>query len=669
MKLPLEESAVRKQWRHRPSPVRFLLFACSGLVIILVVDYWGILTGLKNLSGILHESFSNSTWQAIAEQTQPSPYEPIPEAEVNQTRYQNLLAELRQAADSWQLQQLKELGHAQLAEYLNLSVQRAGESYADGDIDNALRLLESAFLTWRESIESIPPTPVDAEDEPVFVEILIDGAAESESENQPEIANGLTSESVEFDRISIEPTSPLTATSSNLVSQQKMQDSILNGAASGTEGMPSIVPQNRTESTEKIHPSPHSQEMTISQYLDALTKIDYQLAWWSLHETLVPGHDRKYEKILSNRQKAVEAYGANDFFEAARLIAVALRETEIVLKQEEEYFELNMNMALDAYAAEDVERAGEAIGRAASLRPNDDMVAYWRQQINDLPKLLQAQRDADQANRVGQLSDELDALERILSYRPTDAAVTQRIATVQKQLRDQEFNEIINQGNWAVTAGDTKRAKMALADAKRQRPSNAQTVQLNAKIVALERQQTLAHHLTTALRNSQQDNWEGTLRSFEQALAIEATHSEAIRGRDLARQITQAQHRLDDFLARPHRLSSNNVAEAARAVVQEAQLRSRLSAKLKTSANALKLEIVKWQTPIPVRVRSDGLTDIGVRGIGRIGTTKERIIELRPGKYVFEGKRKGYRSVLIEAAVKIEGNKMMEITVVCDERS
>ena len=58
-----------------------------------------------------------------------------------------------------------------------------------------------------------------------------------------------------------------------------------------------------------------------------------------------------------------------------------------------------------------------------------------------------------------------------------------------------------------------------------------------------------------------------------------------------------------------------------------------------------------------------------MRGVGRIGRTLEKTISLKPGLYSFEGKRTGYRSKLIEVAVKAGGGAPLEVRVVCDERT
>lgn len=140
-------------------------------------------------------------------------------------------------------------------------------------------------------------------------------------------------------------------------------------------------------------------------------------------------------------------------------------------------------------------------------------------------------------------------------------------------------------------------------------------------------------------------------------------------GSGLAARIVAAQRAADDFLARPERLGSPSVAGAVRETLRGAKALAPLSARLETSAGALERAIEAGQTPVPVRILSDGRTEIGIRGVGRVGRTEERVIELRPGDYVFEGKRPGYRSRLVEVTVQAGGDAPVEVRIVCDERS
>jgi hypothetical protein len=67
-----------------------------------------------------------------------------------------------------------------------------------------------------------------------------------------------------------------------------------------------------------------------------------------------------------------------------------------------------------------------------------------------------------------------------------------------------------------------------------------------------------------------------------------------------------------------------------------------------------------------VTVLSDNQTDIRVLGVGNVGKTVSKQIELSPGDYVFEGRREGFKSKQVKLSISTK--QATSITVVCDER-
>lgn len=237
----------------------------------------------------------------------------------------------------------------------------------------------------------------------------------------------------------------------------------------------------------------------------------------------------------------------------------------------------------------------------------------------------------------------------------------------ERQRQDREFLRAIAEGWKAVDDRELAAAKDALVRAARRRPEHGETRRLEERVAALERAETLDRHLADAQRAAARDDWAASLDAYEKARALEPAHDKALRGRDIASRVLDTQRKIDGFLARPERLGAPAVVEAARKTLTES-LPLALSPRLRMSAEELERVIEVWQTPVPVRVLSDNRTVIRVRGVGMIGRTENRIVKLRPGTHVFEGKREGYRSKLIEVTVS-PGVLPEDVRVICDERT
>ena len=71
-------------------------------------------------------------------------------------------------------------------------------------------------------------------------------------------------------------------------------------------------------------------------------------------------------------------------------------------------------------------------------------------------------------------------------------------------------------------------------------------------------------------------------------------------------------------------------------------------------------------TPAPVQLQSDGLTEVTIYHVGRLGSFDSRILQLRPGAYTAVGTRDGFRDVRREFVVAPEGLRD-PLVLICTE--
>ena len=72
------------------------------------------------------------------------------------------------------------------------------------------------------------------------------------------------------------------------------------------------------------------------------------------------------------------------------------------------------------------------------------------------------------------------------------------------------------------------------------------------------------------------------------------------------------------------------------------------------------------RTPVDVAVVSDGNTHVEVRRVGIVGKHKRKVIQLTPGEYQLEGRRKGYKSKIVFLSVPLDVASV-EVRVECNE--
>jgi hypothetical protein len=66
-------------------------------------------------------------------------------------------------------------------------------------------------------------------------------------------------------------------------------------------------------------------------------------------------------------------------------------------------------------------------------------------------------------------------------------------------------------------------------------------------------------------------------------------------------------------------------------------------------------------TPLPVSIFSDGLTEITLKRVARLGPFTSRTLSLRPGQYQLLGSREGYRDVLVTLNIKAGADHQIDI--------
>ena len=123
---------------------------------------------------------------------------------------------------------------------------------------------------------------------------------------------------------------------------------------------------------------------------------------------------------------------------------------------------------------------------------------------------------------------------------------------------------------------------------------------------------------------------------------------------------------LDQHIDNPYRLSNRLVVSTAQARIAEAKPFIDVSPSLNKKTETLSRLIESMSKKVAVEIISDNQTNIIVRGVGVVGITQSKTIQLTPGRYKFEGKRKGYKSKLIDVLISYD-KTTYRINVICDE--
>ncbi len=176
----------------------------------------------------------------------------------------------------------------------------------------------------------------------------------------------------------------------------------------------------------------------------------------------------------------------------------------------------------------------------------------------------------------------------------------------------------------------------------------------------------LARHREDGNALAAREDWRGALREYEAALAIDAHVTFALEGKQRAEKRAALVAALEFHSHRPQRLSTPAVAREAEALLERARGAQPSGPALQARIAALEAALAEARTPVAVVIESDGLTELTLSRVGRIGPLTRRSLDLLPGTYTLTGSRRGYRDVRRQFSVA-PGAPGPTVTVRCEE--
>jgi hypothetical protein len=205
------------------------------------------------------------------------------------------------------------------------------------------------------------------------------------------------------------------------------------------------------------------------------------------------------------------------------------------------------------------------------------------------------------------------------------------------------FDAAMTEGLAAVERGAAAEARAAFERAEALRPGTTAVRDGLARADSAQRAEALAGHRQRAEAAERLEDWPTALREYEAALRVEPAVRFAVEGGARASLRAQIASRLDGYLRRPDRLSSEEVAAEAEVALDRASDMTPAGPKLRHQIEELRAQLAAARTPVPVRLLSYERTEVSVLRVGPMGRFREKALELKPGSYVVVGTRRGYR--------------------------
>jgi len=375
----------------------------------------------------------------------------------------------------------------------------------------------------------------------------------------------------------------------------------------------------------------------------------------------------KQHQILGKKADAVTLFTAGDYERAQAELKEASQSSIEQITKLDAAFDEALSMATSSYEADDYNTASLGISDALRLKPQSGEAQELNERITRLPEMLKYIEKAAVARTENNLEMEGKYLKEAITADPSRKELSARLSVVEGEISEQRFAQFINNGFANVDQRNLGAAQRSLKNATSIFKDRSEAELLSTKVAALALDLEAEQLIDQARSATESDNWAAAEVLYQKAGKLQPNSKIVVDGYALSVKINTLNNQLAFHLQAPQRLSSINVAEMVRNLVAEAMIVSAKSPSLSEQAKKLLEHLDAYSVKVSVKVVSDGITNISVRGVGQVGLTNEKTIELRPGKYTFEGTRIGYRSKLIQVDI-LPGSENLIIEIYSDER-
>lgn len=370
--------------------------------------------------------------------------------------------------------------------------------------------------------------------------------------------------------------------------------------------------------------------------------------------------------IKQNKDASLQEFATGNYGPALDHLAKAAQLAEQALARWNSEFAEAYAAAQQFFDQQSGDKAKLKIEEALALKPMDANALALAERIATLGDVQGLLKTADVARIENNPQKELDALEAVLELDPARSDLKNRVQELQTELAETRFANLISSGLTSVDQRNLRKARDAYDKAKQIYSNRKELGVLAAKIEAL-RLETL---LETALAETKtligKDDWQGVLTKAQEGLKSHPTHQVLLERAGLAKDILATSAKVTDFINRADRLSSSNVFNEAKQTLRAGEALEAMSFSLTRKLDQLGDLLKAYSIDHDVFVVSDNQTEILVRGVGVVGKTAGRAIKLRPGAYVFEGKRAGFKAKLVNVTVPVTPGPV-QVEVICNE--
>ena len=302
----------------------------------------------------------------------------------------------------------------------------------------------------------------------------------------------------------------------------------------------------------------------------------------------------------------------------------------------------------------DLEALFSATATANEIAPDAMRVQRLSTRAALLPEIIPQLEKARAQLTEGRLENAIAIYQRILAIDNENIKAKRALSQTQEKKLEREFITQMSRGWQALDENQFAGAEQAFTKASAINPNRPGIDQAFAQLSTRRSNFKSMQQLQRALQWESEEQWQQALEIYDKMLADDNSLTEPMVRRVNASVRAELELQVKTLLADPLVLSDASRFQRGTQLLADltgiADTRDsvRSNIRLRTQINDLDAALQRSQTSTEIVFRSDGLTQVTLYRISKLGAFADTRLQLKPGRYRVAGARDGYRDVLIE---------------------
>ena len=310
--------------------------------------------------------------------------------------------------------------------------------------------------------------------------------------------------------------------------------------------------------------------------------------------------------------------------------------------------------------------AREAFQLALAIQPNHPPATAGIARAERLDQALAIVDAARADEEAGRLAAAESGYRKALSIDAAVPGAQEGIERLAASRSADAYSVAMSRGFADAAAGQNDEARAAFNQALALRPGSREAKDALAALDQGQRAAALNLLEARARTAESAERWDEALAAWREAAGLEPSLESARDGLARATPRAELQRHIDALNAKPERLWDPEGRAEARSLIATAAATGNPRERLAASARELERLAAAAESPVRLRLESDGLTQVVIYRVGQYGTFSTRDVELLPGRYTVVGTRNGFRDVRREVVLP-PGIPAAAVVVRCEE--